>query len=69
MPTGAAKVIAATLDAHGVEVAYCVPGESYLPITDAFLEFPKMKLVVFLHESGAGKMAVAHGKLTGKPVE
>ena len=44
MPTGAAKVIAATLDAHGVEVAYCVPGESYLPITDAFLEFPKMKL-------------------------
>ncbi|MBO44811.1 MAG: acetolactate synthase [Rhodospirillaceae bacterium] len=67
MPTGAAKVIAATLDAHGVEVAYCVPGESYLPITDAFLEFPKMKLVVCRHESGAGLMAVAHGKLTGKP--
>lgn len=67
MPTGAAKVIAATLDAHGVEVAYCVPGESYLPLTDAFLEFPKMKLVVCRHESGAGLMAVAHGKLTGKP--
>ncbi|MDA0655760.1 MAG: thiamine pyrophosphate-binding protein [Proteobacteria bacterium] len=66
MPTGAARVIAATLDAHGVEVAYCVPGESYLPLTDAFLEFPNMKLVVCRHESGAGLMAVAHGKLTGK---
>jgi acetolactate synthase-1/2/3 large subunit len=67
MPTGAARVIAATLDAHGVDVAYCVPGESYLPITDAFLEFPNMKLVVCRHESGAGLMAVAHGKLTGRP--
>lgn len=67
MPTGAARVIAATLDAHGVDVAFCVPGESYLPLTDAFLEFPNMKLVVCRHESGAGLMAVAHGKITGKP--
>ena len=67
MPTGAARVIAASLDAHGVDVAFCVPGESYLPLTDAFLEFPDMKLVVCRHESGAGLMAVAHGKITGKP--
>lgn len=66
MPTGAARVIAGTLNAHGVNVAFCVPGESYLPLTDAFLEYPNMKLVVCRHESGAGFMAVAHGKVTGK---
>ena len=66
MTTGAARVIAGTLDAHGVDVAFCVPGESYLPLTDAFLEYPNMKLIVCRHESGAGFMATAHGKVTGK---
>ena len=35
MTKTAAYVLAATLDKHGVDVAYCVPGESYLPLTDA----------------------------------
>jgi acetolactate synthase-1/2/3 large subunit len=67
MPTNAARVLVATLDAHGVDVAYCVPGESYLPVTDAFLEFPHMKLVVCRHEGGAGFMAVAHARLRNEP--
>ena len=66
MTTGAARVIAGTLNAQGVDVAFCVPGESYLPLTDAFLEYPNMKLIVCRHESGAGFMATAHGKVTGK---
>ena len=45
MPTGAARVIAGTLNAHGVNVAFCVPGESYLPLTDAFLEYPNMNTI------------------------
>ena len=40
MARSAARVLVDTLDAHGVDVAYCVPGESFLPITDAFLERP-----------------------------
>ena len=67
MTKPAAHVLAATLDAHGVDVAYCVPGESYLPLTDAFLDFPKMQLVVCRHEAGAGLMACAHARLRNEP--
>jgi len=67
MPTNAARVLVATLESHGVDVAYCVPGESYLPVTDAFLEFPRMQLVVCRHEGGAGLMAVAHARVRNEP--
>lgn len=67
MPTGAAYALAATLDAHGVDVAYCVPGESYLPLTDALIDFPGIQLVVCRHEGGAGLMAVAHARLRNEP--
>jgi len=67
MTKTAAQVIAATLDAHGVDVAYCVPGESFLPLTDAFIDHPNLKLVVCRHESGAGFMAVAHARLRNEP--
>ena len=63
MTNTAAHVLAATLDLHGVDVAYCVPGESYLPLTDAFIDFPNMQLVVCRHEGGAGFMAAAHARL------
>ncbi len=62
----AARVVE-SLAAHEVDVAYCVPGESYLPVTDAFLEHPQMKLVVCRHEGGAGLMAVAHARLRNRP--
>ena len=67
MTKSAAQVLAATLDMHGVEVAYCVPGESYLPLTDAFIDFPNMQLVVCRHEGGAGFMAAAHARLRNEP--
>ncbi len=67
MTQSAAHVLAASLEAHGVDTAYCVPGESYLPLTDALLDFPKMKLVVCRHEGGAGFMAVAHARLRNEP--
>ena len=50
MTKSAAHVLAGTLDMHGVDVAYCVPGESYLPLTDALIDFPNMQLVVCRHE-------------------
>lgn len=67
MTKSAAHVLAATLDAHGVDVAYCVPGESYLPLTDALLDFPNIKFVVCRHEGGAGFMAVAHARIRNEP--
>lgn len=67
MSKTAAHVLAATLDLHGVDTAYCVPGESYLPLTDAFIDFPNMQLVVCRHEGGAGFMAAAHARLRNEP--
>ena len=58
MTKTAAHVLAATLDKHGVDIAYCVPGESYLPLTDALIDFPNIQLVVCRHEGGAGFMAM-----------
>ncbi len=62
----AADLIARSLDKHGVARAYCVPGESYLAFLDA-LHDSSVKLIVCRHESGAGFMAVAEAKMTGKP--
>jgi len=67
MSHSAAHVLAASLDAHGVDTAYCVPGESYLPLTDALIDFPGIKFVVCRHEGGAGFMAVAHARLRNEP--
>ncbi len=50
----------------GIDRAYCVPGESYLPVLDAFID-SGIDLITCYHESSAGFMAVADGRLTGKP--
>jgi acetolactate synthase I/II/III large subunit len=62
----AADIIVQSLKAHGVARVYCVPGESYLALLDA-LYGSDIKVIVCRHESGAGFMAVAEAKLTGKP--
>jgi acetolactate synthase I/II/III large subunit len=62
----AADQIVRTLEAHGVARVYCVPGESYLALLDA-LEGSAIHVVVCRHEGGAGFMACAEAKLTGKP--
>ncbi len=62
----AAEVIVESLKAHGVQRVYCVPGESYLALLDAFYE-SGIEVIVCRHEGGAGFMAVAEAKLTGKP--
>ncbi|MCC7427653.1 MAG: acetolactate synthase [Alphaproteobacteria bacterium] len=66
MPRTVGSLLAACLDAHGVDLMYCVPGESYLGLVDALREFPKIRLIVCRHEGGAGYMAVADGRMRGK---
>ncbi len=58
-----ARLLAESLEAHGVDQIYCVPGESYIGLTNALVEMNSLRLVVCRHEGGAGFMAVADGRL------
>src|SRR5688572_21915421 len=62
------QLIVDQLLTHGAELAFCVPGESYLPVLDAlYTARDRIRLITCRHESGAANMAEAYGKLTGKP--
>jgi acetolactate synthase-1/2/3 large subunit len=62
------RLLVDALIANGAERAFCVPGESYLPVLDALYDVQeRLPLVVCRHESGAANMAEAYGKLTGRP--
>jgi acetolactate synthase I/II/III large subunit len=53
---------------HGADMAFTVPGESFLAVLDGLYDArERLKLVICRHESGAANMAEAYGKLTGKP--
>jgi len=61
------KLIAGALVAHGVEAAFCVPGESYLEVLDALYDHrDTIRVVTCRHENGASFMAEAYAKLTGR---
>ena len=55
------------LQANGIDRVFLVPGESYLGILDALHDFPRIDPVTCRHEAGAGFMACADGRLTGRP--
>jgi acetolactate synthase-1/2/3 large subunit len=58
-----ARLLAESLQAHDVDLIYCVPGESYLGLTDAISDVNSLRLIVCRHEAGAATMAVADGRL------
>ncbi len=58
-----ARLLADSLEAHGVDQVYCVPGESYIGLTSALIERNSIRVIVCRHEGGAGYMAVADGRL------
>ena len=66
MPRTGGKVLVDQLALHGAELAFCVPGESYLAVLDALHDAP-IRLVTCRHEAAAANMAEAYGKLTGRP--
>ena len=61
-----ARILVDQLVVHGVDTAFCIPGESYIAVLDALRDAP-IRLVVARHEAGAANMADAYGKLTGRP--
>ncbi|WP_336659917.1 thiamine pyrophosphate-dependent enzyme [Leucobacter sp. USHLN153] len=66
MPQSAGHLIVRTLEAHGVPRVYAVPGESYLDVLDGLYD-SSIETVVCRQEGGAGFMALAEGRLTGRP--
>jgi acetolactate synthase-1/2/3 large subunit len=67
MRTGG-QVLADGLVAHGSELAFCVPGESYLGLLDGLYEHrDAFRIVNCRHEGAAANAADAYGKLTGRP--
>ncbi len=67
MRTGG-RILVDNLLLQGVELAFCVPGESYLPVLDALYDArDRLRLIVCRQEGGAAYMAEAYGKLTGRP--
>jgi acetolactate synthase I/II/III large subunit len=62
-----ADAVADLLVGAGVRRAYTVPGESFLPLLEAFDRHPSLQVVSTRHESGAAFMAEADGKLSGRP--
>ncbi len=64
----AARCLVRVLLAEGVTHVFCVPGESYLAVLDALADVrDRIAVIACRHEAGAANMAVAHGKLTGRP--
>ncbi|MEV8338694.1 thiamine pyrophosphate-dependent enzyme [Leucobacter sp. NPDC077196] len=66
MSQSAGHLIVRTLEAHGVQRVYAVPGESYLDVLDG-LHDSSIDTVVCRQEGGAGFMALTEGRLTGRP--
>ena len=62
----AAEALVDQLIVNGVEHVFCVPGESYLAVLDAFHDRP-INVTVCRQEGGAAMMAEAVGKATGHP--
>ena len=61
-----AQILVDQLVVQGVQHVFCVPGESYLAVLDAFHDAP-LEITVCRQEGGAAMMADASARLTGRP--
>ena len=65
-PRTGGHILIDQLARHGVDMAFGVPGESYLEALDG-LHGHKIQFITCRQEGGAAMMADAYGKLTGRP--
>ena len=65
MARAVGRLLVDSLEAHDIDLIYCVPGESYLGFTNALVDNNRMRLIVCRHEGGAAFMAVADGRMRG----
>lgn len=61
-----AEILVDTMIKHGVKYIFCIPGASIDPILNVLAD-KGPKVIVCHHESCAGYMALAWGKITGEP--
>ncbi|MBS1217150.1 MAG: ilvG [Proteobacteria bacterium] len=67
LQTGA-QILVDSLITHGANLAFGVPGESYLAVLDAIYEREdEFRFIICRQEGGVTNMADAYGKLTGQP--
>lgn len=68
MPTSRSggQILVDALKIHDVDIAFGVPGESYLDVLDA-LHDSQIRFIINRQEGGAAFMAEAYGKMTGRP--
>src|SRR5262245_35217439 len=60
-----ARAVLATLERHGVDTVFGIPGVHTLPLYDA-LRDSGVRHVLARHEQGAGYMAYGYARTTGK---
>ncbi|MGK0289718.1 MAG: acetolactate synthase-1/2/3 large subunit [bacterium] len=60
------QVIVEELRREGVEYIFGYPGGACMPIFDALLDAPSLKLILVRHEQGATHMADGYARATGK---
>ena len=65
-PRSGGQILVDALQVHGVDLAFGVPGESYLAVLDA-LHDADIRFIINRQEGGAAFMADAYGKMTGRP--
>ena len=66
MSRSGGRILVEQLALHGADLAFGVPGESYIDVLDALRDSP-IRFVTCRHEAGAANMAEAYGKLTNRP--
>ena len=68
IPRRGGHVLAKALVEQCCDLAFCVPGESYLPLLDGlYAHRGEVRVVPCRHETAAANAADAYGKLTGRP--
>ena len=61
------QILANALVRQGVDIAFGVPGESFLPLLNGLVDHPQFRFITCRQEGGASYMAEAYAKLTGLP--
>jgi acetolactate synthase I/II/III large subunit len=61
------QILANALVRQGVDLAFGVPGESFLPLLDGLVDHPEFRFITCRQEGGAAYMGEAYAKLSGKP--
>ncbi|MEC9068588.1 MAG: thiamine pyrophosphate-binding protein, partial [SAR324 cluster bacterium] len=61
-----AQIVVEVLKKQGVEYIFGYPGGACMPIFDALVDAPELKIILVRHEQGATHMADGYARSTGK---